>query len=135
MVEVKKTAMIRIANRSSTTASVSRNARSAPGSAVPMTASTASANAMSVAVGRPSPERTAAGDADQRVDERRDGHAAERGDDGERGGGGGPQLAGDELALEFDAGDEEEDGEQSVGRPVRDGQVQPERRGAEDGSR
>ena len=43
--------MIVIASRSSTTARVSRNVRSAAGRWVPMTASTASANAMSVAVG------------------------------------------------------------------------------------
>lgn len=55
MVSVKKTAMIRIANRSSTTASVSRKARRADGSDVPMTASTASAKAMSVAVGTAHP--------------------------------------------------------------------------------
>lgn len=55
MESVKKTAMIRIANRSSTTARVSRKARSADGSDVPMTASTASAKAMSVAVGTAQP--------------------------------------------------------------------------------
>ena len=43
--------MIVIASRSSTTARVSRNVRSAAGRCVLMTASTASANAMSVAVG------------------------------------------------------------------------------------
>lgn len=57
MVSVKKTAMIRIANRSSTTARVSRKARSALGREVPITASTASANAMSVAVGTAQPAR------------------------------------------------------------------------------
>lgn len=57
-VSVKKTAMIRMANRSSTTASVSRKARSALGSDVPMTASTASAKAMSVAVGTAQPDRS-----------------------------------------------------------------------------
>lgn len=55
MVSVKKNAMIRIANRSSTTARVSRKARRADGSDVPMTASTASAKAMSVAVGTAHP--------------------------------------------------------------------------------
>ena len=54
---VKKTAMIRIAKRSSTTARVSRKARSADGSEVPMTARTASAKAMSVAVGTAQPAR------------------------------------------------------------------------------
>jgi hypothetical protein len=53
--EVKKTAMITIATRSSTTARVSRNARSTDGSDVLMTARTASANAMSVAVGTAQP--------------------------------------------------------------------------------
>lgn len=52
---VKNTAMIRMANRSSTTARVSRNARRADGSEVPMTARTASAKAMSVAVGTAQP--------------------------------------------------------------------------------
>lgn len=52
---VKKIAMIRIAKRSSTTARVSRKARSADGSEVPMTARTASAKAMSVAVGTAQP--------------------------------------------------------------------------------
>lgn len=55
MFSVKNTAMIRIAKRSSTTARVSRNARSADGSEVPMTARTASAKAMSVAVGTAQP--------------------------------------------------------------------------------
>lgn len=52
---VKNTAMIRIAKRSSTTASVRRKARRAEGSEVPMTARTASAKAMSVAVGTAQP--------------------------------------------------------------------------------
>ncbi|CAM5503700.1 hypothetical protein SNARM312S_04695 [Streptomyces narbonensis] len=52
---VKKIAMIRIAKRSSTTARVSRKARSADGREVPMTARTASAKAMSVAVGTAQP--------------------------------------------------------------------------------
>ena len=53
------------------------------------------------------------------------------GDDGQRGRPGVAQLARDQFALELDAGDEEEDREQPVGRPVRHGQVQAERRGAE----
>ena len=48
---VKKMAMIVIARRSSTTASVSRNVRSADGRLRPITASTARAKAMSVATG------------------------------------------------------------------------------------
>ena len=52
---MKNTAMITITIRSSTTASVSRNARSAVGRLEPTTASTASANAMSVAAGTAQP--------------------------------------------------------------------------------
>ena len=52
---VKNTAMITITIRSSTTARVSRNARSAVGRFEPTTASTASANAMSVAAGTAQP--------------------------------------------------------------------------------
>ena len=97
-----------------------------------MTASTASAKAMSVAVGTAQPSREPPPvDVDQRVDERGHGHAAQRGDHGQRGGLGVAQLPGDQLALELDAGDEEEDGEQPVGRPVLDGQVEAERGGAE----
>jgi hypothetical protein len=50
--------MITITSRSSTTASVSRNARNGVGSADPTTASTASANAMSVALGIAQPTRS-----------------------------------------------------------------------------
>jgi hypothetical protein len=49
--------MIVIASRSSTTASVSRNVRSALGRCVDSTASTASAKAMSVAIGTAHPSR------------------------------------------------------------------------------
>lgn len=54
---MKKTAMTRIAPRSSTTASVSRNARIADGRWVLRMARTASANAMSVAIGTAQPDR------------------------------------------------------------------------------
>ena len=55
---VKATAMMRMASRSSTTASVSKNARRAVGRAEPITARTASANAMSVAAGIAQPRRS-----------------------------------------------------------------------------
>ena len=92
-----------------------------------MTARTASAKAMSVAVGtaQPSvdpPPMTV----DQGVDERGHGHAADRGDHGEGGRLGVAQLTGDQLALELDARDEEEDGEQPVGGPVLDREVEAE---------
>ena len=68
---VKKTAMITITIRSSTTASVSRNARRAVGRLDPTTASTASANAMSVAAGIAQPSGLAAGcSVDGEVDQR-----------------------------------------------------------------
>ena len=38
-----------------------------------------------------------------------------------------PQIAGDEFPFEFQSGDEEEDGQQSIGRPLSNGQVQMER--------
>ena len=52
--------MMTITIRSSTTARVSRNARSAVGRFEPTTASTASANAMSVAAGTAQPSGLAA---------------------------------------------------------------------------
>ena len=111
-----------IAKRSSTTARVSRNARSADGRCVPMTASTASAKAMSVAVGmRPAGRgrRGAHGDDRADVDERGHGHAARaRRRRGAAAFGAVAQVAGDELALELDPRDEEEDREQAVGGPV-----------------
>jgi hypothetical protein len=41
------------------------------------------------------------------------------------------QVTGDEFALELDAGDEEEDGEEAVGGPVLDREVQAEGGGAD----
>jgi hypothetical protein len=52
---VKNTAIIVIASKSSTTASVSRKVRSASGKWLPITASTARAKAMSVAAGTAHP--------------------------------------------------------------------------------
>ncbi len=60
--DVNRTAMSTIASRSSTTASVSRKARSDDGSCVPITASTARAKAMSVAVGTAQPFEVTVGD-------------------------------------------------------------------------
>ena len=119
--------MIVMAMRSSTTARVSRNERSALGRCVPMTASTASANAMSVAVGiaQPrsmppsslalSPWLISAAVTTNRIAGSATPHTAAA--IGQRGLAPVGQVARDELALELDAGDEEEDGEQAVGRP------------------
>lgn len=54
------------------------------------------------------------------------GHPAERRDHGQCRRRGGAELADDEFAFQFDARDEEEDGEQAVGGPVADGEVEAE---------
>ena len=108
-------------------ASVSRKARSAVGSADPRTASTASANAMSVAIGTAQPCGAPGSARDGEVDSGGDDHAADRGDHRQHGLGGPAQLADDELALELEAGDEEEDRQQPVRRPG--GQVEVEVQG------
>ncbi len=70
-------------------------------------------------------------DVDEYVDHRGYDHAAQGGDHREGGRSGIAQVARDELALELDAGDEEEDGEESVGRPVLEREVQAEGGGAD----
>ena len=132
--------MIVMAMRSSTTARVSRKDRSADGRCVPMTASTARAKAMSVAVGMAQPPSTspdavaeAAGDGEE--DQGRHGHAAHRGGDRQRRLGRVAQVADHELALELEPGDEEEDREQAVGGPLLEGEVQVQRGRADGQSR
>ncbi len=80
---------------------------------------------------RPAAERAVADLVDGEVDQCRRGHAADRGDHGQDRGLRLAQLTGHELAFELDTRDEEEDGEQPVGGPVLDGQVEAERGGAE----
>lgn len=75
----------------------------------------------------PAVDGTVADHIRQRVDDRRHGHAAQCGDDRERGRLRVAQFTRDEFALELDSRDEEEDREQSVGRPVRHGQMEAER--------
>ena len=95
-----------------------------------MTARIASAKAMSVAVGiahprsdrrrrprRPRRRRPAAGTT----------IPPDGGDDRQRGPPRVAQVAGDELALELQTGDEEEDGEQPVGGPGAEAQVEVQR--------
>lgn len=72
----------------------------------------------------------AAGGGDDEIDERGHGHPADRGDHGQRGGLGFTQLPGHEFPLELDPGDEEEEGEQSVGGPVLDREIEAEGGGA-----
>ena len=127
--------MIVIANRSSTTAKVSRNVRNAAGRWVLMTARTASAKAMSVAVGIAQP--CSAPPPRVRVDEheqdRRARHAPEGGDDWQCRSSRVAQVAGDELALELQSGHEEEDRQQPVAGPRAQRQVQVQRLGTDGG--
>ena len=98
-----------------TTASVSKNVGSADGSREPTTARTASANAVSVAVGdRPAARVSAVAKVDGEVQPGRYRDAAERRGDRERREPWVAKVAGDELALELEAGDEEEDRQQPV---------------------
>ena len=60
-------------------------------------------------------------------EQRRDGHPADRGHDRQRGPARVAQVAGDELPLELQPGDEEEDRQQAVGRPGAQRQVQVQR--------
>lgn len=118
MESVKKTAMIRIANRSSTTASEQEGAqgrrqrRSDDGQYGEREGDVGGGG------DRPSVERSVAQDIGQDVDDRGNGHAADRRDHGQHRGLRIPQITGHEFALQLDPGDEEEHGEQSVGRPV-----------------
>ena len=122
---MKNTAMMRMATRSSSTASASRNTRSRFGSPRPKTASTPSAKAMSVAVGIGQPSANGVPRGQRQVDASAGtttpATAAMAGWMAfcER-----VQLAGDQLVLELDGDDEEEDREESVADPVPDAQLQ-----------
>ena len=100
--------------------------RSAAGRWVLITARTANAKAMSVAVGiahpcsAPSPVRRLISDEQRRGHD----HPADRGDHRQHRPAGFPQVTGDEFAFEFQAGDEEEDRQQPVGGPLAQGQIQ-----------
>ena len=116
-----------IASRSSTTARVSRKVRNAVGRWVDSTASTARANAMSVAIGTAQPSMFSGWPASTLiadVDRRGHHHAADGGRDRQGCAARITQIPGDELALEFEPDDEEEDGQQSVGGPRRDAELQ-----------
>ncbi len=110
-----------MASRSSTTASVSRNVRSPLGRCELITARTATAKAMSVAVGIAQPRAVPLACVDRDEQDRRQDHAAHRGGHRERRSPGVAQVAGHELALELQPGHEEEDRQQPVGRPARPG--------------
>ena len=57
-------------------------------------------------------------------DQRRRHHSADGGGDGQGGTARVAQITRDELAVEFESDDEEEDGEQPVGGPLAQRQVQ-----------
>ena len=122
-----------IASRSSTTARVSRKVRNAVGRCVDSTASTARANAMSVAIGTAQPSMFSGWPASTLIaDVDRGGHdhAADGGRDRQGCAARITQIPGHEFALEFEPDDEEEDGQQSVGGPRRDAELQMQRRPA-----
>ena len=75
----------------------------------------------------PAAQRPAAQAVDQHIYECGRDHSGQRRYDGKRGGPGIAQLTGHQLALDLDAGDEEEDREETVGRPVLYGEVEAER--------
>ena len=113
--------MITMTTRSSTTARVSRNARSCVGRLPPTTASTASAKAMSVAAGIAQPperRRRARHGVDGEVDAAGVSTPASGRDDGTSASAGLRSEPTSELALELQPGDVEEQRERAVGRPV-----------------
>ena len=85
---------------------------------------------------RPAAQRAVrAAEVEQHEEQRGHGHAADRRGDRQRGPARLAQVAGDELALELEARDEEEDRQQAVGRPGAERQVQVQRRRARRGCR
>ena len=84
---------------------------------------------MSVAVGIAQPLQGVASppQVDQHEEQRRADHAADRRGDRQRGPARIAQVAGDELPLELQPGDEEEDRQQPVGGPGAQRQVQVQR--------
>ena len=66
-------------------------------------------------------------------DQCRNDHASDGSDDRDRRSARVAQVAGDELTLQLEAGDEEEDGQQTVGSPRAEGQVEVQRLRADPG--
>ena len=88
---------------------------------------------MSVAIGMAQPAcAVGVAHGDQHEDQRRHDHAAEGGDHGQDGLSRLPEGPDDQLALELEPGDEEEDGQQPVGRPRLEAEVEVQGRGAHD---
>ena len=122
---------MRIAMRSSSTASASRKMRTRVGRNRPNTASTPSAKAMSVAVGMGQPSTVGVPAVNARKIAAGTIDAADRGDRGQQRLRERVELADDELALQLDGDDEEEDREQPVADPVPGREVEPEPRQVE----
>ncbi len=119
-----------MASRSSTTARVSRKVRSAVGRWVDSTASTARANAMSVAMGTAQPPRFSGCPAARLTAMKIPAGTSMPPMAAAIGSAARPritQIARDELALEFHPDHEEEDRQQPVGRPGREAEVQMQR--------
>ena len=76
---------------------------------------------------RPAAQRPAAAGRERDVDQRGHDHAADRGGHRQRRPARVAQVAGHELALQLQTGDEEEDGQQPVGRPGAEAQVEVQR--------
>ena len=106
--------MTTIPPTSSTTARVRMKMRAPSGTRGPASVTTPTAKAMSVATGMPQPAGAGVAGVERGVDERRHDHAAEGGDRGERRGTPVAELAGDQLALDLEAGQQEEERHQPV---------------------
>ena len=66
------------------------------------------------------------------IQDRGEGHPCEGGGDGDDRLGAVGKVTADELAFELDARDEEEEGEQAVGRPLPEGEIQVQGGGGTD---
>ena len=131
---VKRTAIRVMASRSSMTAIDSSRTRTPEGSMVPASASTPSAKAMSVATGiaHAPPSAAAPPDTASATSAGHD-HATDRGEHRQRRRAAVRELADHELTLDLHAGDEEEDGQQPVGGPVAERQIEVQPARAERG--
>ena len=98
--------------------------RAPSGMRLPARATTPTAKAMSVATGMPQPREPAPPALTSGEDEGRDHHAAQRGERRERRGAGVAQLAEEQLALDLQAGQQEEQGHRGVVDPAPQGEVE-----------
>ena len=104
---------------SSTIAAAVRKMRSSTGTRLPSITISATAKAVSVAIGTPQPCAHGSGGMISRIEHRRHHHAADRRRDRQRRGAPAGQMADGELALDLEADDQEEDRQQAVVDPVQ----------------